>query len=313
MSSPYTIFLKPPHASRIRWGVGIGGCAALLVVIYAASGNAGSLDTAIGTTTVAELYQGAVYAYLDDKPIYASEIAERINGLSDADRRQLTSVSGSLKAFVDTILVDKLIVSEAAGLNLESTDTYARKMRAASEKIQRDLYVEMLIGRVAPPTETELGVYYRRHLTEYTRPAAVQMMYVLVGDLETANRVYREAKGGAVFHALQATWSITSDSITTLGVDNLPVEMHEQFATLAGDGIFMPYATTKGVYIFKQIASSPLQIMSLDEVRDTVRQAAHLEKVQAFLAAFREALTRDHSVRIVGSITQNAAPTPGGQ
>lgn len=99
---------------------------------------------------------------------------------------------------------------------------------------------------------------------------------------------------------------MTTDSVTALQIDNLPPEVHGQISNLTSDGIFMPYSTAKGVYIFKKLSTTPLQILPLDEVRDAVRQAAHREKVQSFLAAFVETLKRDHPIRVVGSIQQNA-------
>jgi len=279
----------------VKYCLSIGLTCLVMIAGSAISGNAESPDS-------------AVYAFVGDKPVYCSEIDERINELAPSQRQQLRTQPDSLQVFIDNVLTDRMVNDAAAGLKLETTDTYSRKLRAASDKILRDLYVEMLINQIARPTEAELGVYYRLHLADFTRPPTIQLTYVLVGDVATANRVYREAKAGAAFDALQTTWSITTDSVTALQVDNIPVEMHAQLANLANDGIFMPYITAKGVYVFKKISLTPLQIMSLDEVRDAVRQAAHREKVQLFLAAFLETLKRDHAVRVVGSIQQNAAP-----
>ena len=256
---------------------------------------------------------GAIYAFVNEKPVYTAEIIDRINELPLADRQRVVTQSGAAQAFVENVLVDKMITEAAAGLNIESTETYARRLRAAGDRILRELYVERLISRVAPPTEAELGAYYRLHLADFTRPATIQLTFVLVGDVATANRIYREVKGGAAFDALRTTWSITTDSVTILQVDNLPPEMHGQLAGLAADGIFLPYVTTRGVYIFKKLSTTPLRIMPLDEVRDAVRQAAHREKVQRFLAAFLETLKNQNPVRVVGSIQLNAPQLIGGQ
>lgn len=263
--------------------------------------------------TFASADTGAIYAFVNEKPVYTVEIIDRINELPHADRQRIMTQAGVAQAFVDNVLVDKMITEAAVGLNLESTETYARKLRAAGDKILRELYVARLIGQVAEPTGAELDAHYRLHLADFTSPATIHLTFILVGDVATANRIYREAKGGAAFDALRSTWSITTDSVTTLQIDNLPPEMHGQLAGLATDGIFMPYATAKGVYIFKKLSTAPLRIMPLDEVRDAVRQAAHREKVQTFLAAFLETLKRDNPVRVVGSIQLNAPQPIGGQ
>lgn len=167
------------------------------IVALSSSGNAAS-----GETSVIKPEQASVYAFVGEKPVHVTEVAERINELPALQRQQLTTQPAALKAYIDNVLVDRLITDAAMGLELEATEAYERKLRLARERILRELYIDKLSGQVPQPTEAELNSYYRLNLANFTRPASIRMKFVLVGDLAAANRIYREAKGGADFDAL---------------------------------------------------------------------------------------------------------------
>lgn len=286
----------------------------LLMLIMAVTAVAGCATTGgtVVSSSAPDPGRGQVYAYVNDQPVYAADIAAQLTTLPPYQRQQLERQPDKLQAFVEDFLTARLVADEARAQNLNASDTFQRKLREAEDQLLVEQLMQVLFARVAPPTDTEVQIYYRDNLVDFTRPAAVRLMFVVVGDSATADKVYQEAKGGASFAALQARYSTTPDSVTVLQVDNLPPALRAPVAALPVDGIMAPFPTTAtSIYVFKKLENIPLQLIPFAEARDTARQAAYRERVTLFMTAYLETLKRDHPFRVVGTIGQIAAGAGG--
>lgn len=275
----------------------------LTMALLAAAGCA-TTGGAVASPPPLDPARGPVYAYVNDQPVYAEEIAEQINTLPLYQRQQLLSQPERLQSAIDDYLTARLVADAARAAGLETGDTYQRKLRAAANELLVEQYMQMLFARVAPPTDTELQAYYRENLADFTRPAAVRVLFIQTEDSATADRVYREARGGANFAALQAKYSPGADSITVLQLDNLPPALRAPLVALPVDGVLPPFPTGQSIYVFQKQADIPMQIMPFAEVRDNVRQAAYRERVSLYITACLETMKRDHPFRVVGTLQQ---------
>jgi parvulin-like peptidyl-prolyl isomerase len=267
------------------------------------SAVAASTTTATVPATLA-VPGDTVYAYVGDAPVMVSEVVSRINALPPDDFRRLASQSNGLRDFIDQYLTVRLVVEQTQGLGIESTETYARRMKLAADQTLFDLYLRRLMEGVPPPTEAEMDVHYRLNLAAYSRPAMVTLKYVLLRpeQAELAAQIQREAVQGTDFDLLVRRFSIISDSVTTLAAPAIEAEIREAMVLLPVGGVFPPFTTAQGIYVFKKIAGEPARILSYAEVKESVRQALHREKVQSFVATYLETIKRDHPIRVVGNI-----------
>lgn len=281
------------------------GMLLMLVAVTAAIAGCATTGGAVASPPPLDPARGPVYAYVNDQPVYVGDIDAQINALPPYQRQQLSRQPEKLQAFVEDFLTARLVADEARAEGVDATDTFQRKLREAADQLLVEQYMQVLFTRVPPPTDTEVRIYYRDNLADFTRPAAMRLMFVLVGDSATADKVYREAQGGADFAVLQARYSSSPDSLTVLQVDNLPEALRAPLAALPVNGIMAPFPTTPtSIYVFKKMENIPLQLMPFEEVRETVRQAAYRERVTLFMTAFLEKLKSEHPFRILGTVEQ---------
>lgn len=275
-----------------------------LVLLAVLALCAGCATTGGNAGAAAAPENGPVYAYVNDQPVYAADIVAQINALPPYQRQQLLSQPERLQSFIDDFLTARLVADEARAAGLEASDTYQRKLRAAADELLVEQHMQMLFTRVVPPTDTEVLAYYHQNMADFTRPAAVRALFIQAADSATADRAYREAKGGADFAGLQAKYSTSSESLTVLQLDNLPPALREAFAALPVGGIMPPFPTGSSIYVFQKQAAIPMQLMTFTEVRDNARQAAYRERVSLYMTAYLETLKRDHPFRLVGTVQQ---------
>ncbi len=287
-------------------------CLMLLALLFT---GCAAVNGAVAADTAPDPDRGPVYAYVNDRPVYAADITAQINALPYYQRQQLSTQPGGIQAFVDDFLTARLVADEARAQGVESTDTYQRKLATAAEQILLETYMQVLINRVAAPNDSEVEAYYRLNIANFTRPAAVTLMFVQVADSATADRVYAEAQAGADFAALVARSSLAADSVTTLQEGNLPAGLRSTLAATPDSGICPPFATAPGtIYVFKKLSATPAAVVPVDEVRDSARQAAFREKVSLYMQVYLETLKRDHPFRIIGTVPPlaPAAARPAG-
>jgi parvulin-like peptidyl-prolyl isomerase len=272
----------------------------------AVSAVAASTTTATAPATPA-VPGDTVYAYVGDAPVMVSEVISRINALPPDEFQRIASQPDGIGNFINQYLTVRLVVAQTHGLGIEATETYARRMKLAADQTLFDLYLRRLMEGVPQPTEAEMDVHYRLNLAAYSRPATVTLKYVLLqaNQTELAAQIQREAVQGTDFDLLVRRFSIISDSVTTLAAPAIEAEIREAMVLLPVGGVFPPFTTAQGIYVFKKIAGEPARIQSYAEVKESVRQALHREKVQSFVATYLETIKRDHPIRVVGTVTND--------
>lgn len=276
----------------------------ILAAALLACAGCATTGGAIAAADTADAARGPVYAYVNDQPVYAADIVEQVNALPPYQRQQLLSQPERLQSFIDDFLTARLVADAAREAGMETSDTYQRKLRAAADELLVEQYMQLLFTRVAPPTDTEVAAYYHENINDFTRPAAVRAQFIQANDSATADKAYREARGGADFAALQAKYSTSDDSLTVLQLDNLPPGLRAAFAALPVNGILPPFPTGTSIYVFRKQEDIPLQLIPFSEIRDRARQAAYRERVSLYMTAYLENLKRERPFRVVGSVQQ---------
>lgn len=257
--------------------------------------------TTTGTAPAVTPADGEIYAYVADRPVYAAELQEALDALPPYQRQAIAAQPALREQFIDDYLTRCLVSQVAREQGVDRSDTFARRRATFEDDLLLELYMNGLIARVAPASDSDALAYYDTHRGDFSRPAAVRLEYVQTADTATADSVYAQARAGVPFALLQARHSLSGESETTLPVENLPAALREPLTALAVDGIMPPYATAPGtIYVFRKRADIPAESIPFAEVSDAVRKAAWREKVTLVVTVHLEQLKRDRPFRLVG-------------
>jgi len=186
------------------------------------------------------------------------------------------------------------VTGEQASADQEHLKTIVRYQLLLKELATRDIAV----------TEEEMKSYYSKHKKDYSKPARVHAMQIVVSSLKEANQVQKELRDGGNFNTIAKERSI--DQLTAanggdLGwvtfEDDLPENVLSTLDSLPPHTDSEPVETPLGYAIIRVIEREEAYEKSFEEVKDEVRREVALAKV-ASLDEIVERLRQSYRVEV---------------
>jgi len=181
--------------------------------------------------------------------------------------------------------LDKLIDDQLVGGRQAFVDWLAQagiSEQDVLDEIKRQLGTSMLVERVVEDvpevTAEDVRAAYDEHRDRMVTPEARQLLNIVVKTRSDAQRVVQEARSGADFADLAATWSLDGSTRTKGGdlglvtADQLePAYAEAAFHALRGS-VFGPVHTQYGWNVGKVAAVQPSQPLSFAKVEKVLAQ-----------------------------------------
>lgn len=259
-----------------------------------------------------------VAAVVNGEKIYVSEVEAQLKELKSQYKGMFEGSKGKeteevLKGqILDSLIEEKLILQEAEKQKIKITtkeveakfdqirgmfktsqefrETLKKQgwsEKSLKEKIRHQLLVEKIIDKITKNvkiTDSEIKTYYEGNKDRFKEPAQVKASHILLKTKSEAEKVLKEAKGGADFASLAKKYSI--DAATKEKSGDLGWKAKEQFVPefanvafkLKPGEISEVVKTQFGYHIIKVGEKKEAREKSFEEVRDEIRKILLDEK-----------------------------------
>ena len=184
-------------------------------------------------------------------------------------------------------------------------------------KLLRDqIIIDKAVGKNVKVSDAQIQAYFTKNHAAFDKPAQAQARHILVADLNTAQKVEADLKGGANFATEAQKYSIDPGSKDKGG--ELGNIRHGQMVPAFDAAVFSlpvnvisaPVKSPYGYHIIQVESRDPGQKATLantkDKIADMLRQQQEAPLIQPFLAD----LTAKASIQISDPRFQAAFPTP---
>ncbi len=257
-------------------------------------------------------------AIVGNQKLSVEEYVQRIENAPPAYRKYLSSPQGQ-KQFMDLIIREKVVMSEAkkAGIggtkefkdNLSSFEREIKKRLADfKENLLMELYLKKLHEQELNPTDADIKNYYEKNKNDFKKPVEMSVSHILLLDEKTANEVYGKLKAGESFEKLAAAHSIDPTSAQrggTLGSvrkGELAPELESAALNLRLGAYSGVVKSDFGYHIIKKNSEKLLPEITFDDAQELIRRLIMKNKfdswVKGVLAKSRVDVKKDVLERI---------------
>jgi foldase protein PrsA len=188
---------------------------------------------------------------------------------------------------------EKVIERDLAYLTSMQGPLTEEELANEKEKWKEELLyryqLEFLLTEDISISEDEIESYYNGYQNQYNFTAAMQLSHILVSDMETAEKVYRELEEGANFELLAREYSLDDETKNNggyLGFINLnsqffPSGYEEVADELEEHSYSEPFAADNGIAIIYLHQTLPEIEFSYEEIKPYVENelAMHEENI----------------------------------
>ena len=170
------------------------------------------------------------------------------------------------------------------------------------QELERGLLVEKVMRQAVDVrigvSEAEIENYYREHQDEFNRPDQVRARQIVVGSQEEGERILALLQQGRPFPAVAKEFSLSPDAeqggdLGFFARGEMPPEFDKVVFTLATGRISDLVRSEYGYHIFLVEERRPAQRLSLDQVREKIRDGLLADRQeQAYQSWLQELRSR---------------------
>lgn len=228
-------------------------------------------------------------------------LGARLQELPEQYRAQYSTPEGR-KQLLDRLIEEKVWLKDADANGVTSRPELLRQIEAQKRDLLIRTWVNEVMAKNAPPSDSEAKVYYQEHQDEWKTPANVTLRHIQLRTEADAKRVLALARAkGADWNKLVKTWS--ADTLTKSNGGSLGTAtreggfaglgpqpaLAESAMALGTGGIGGPWKTDKGWHVVKVDNVHPENVRDFEQVRSFIVRQLGQERSQRF---YQEQLTR---------------------
>ena len=289
--------------SRVRLLVWTMVFAALTVgaVVSAAPKKSSSKSTKSSKATKPANDSDAVLVRIGSEVITPRDMAARLNELPEQYRAQYSTPEGR-KQLLDRLVEEKVWMKDADANGVTKRPDILAQIEAQKRDLLIRTWVNEVMAKNAPPSDSEAMAYYQSHMDEWKTPANVTLRHIQLKSQSEAKKVLGLAR------AKNANWDklakqYSADTLTKANGGSLGTATREggfaglgpqpalaESAMALGAGkIGGPWQTSVGWHVVKVESVRPESVREFDQVRSFIVRQISQEKTQRY---YREQLDR---------------------
>ena len=229
------------------------------------------------------------------------QMGDRLLELPEQYRAQYSTPDGR-KKLLDRIIEEKVWIRDADANGVSKRPDLMRQMEAQKRDLLIRTWVNEVMAKNAPPSDSEAKVYYDTHQDEWKTPANVTLRHIQLKTQADAKRVIALARAkGADWDKLVKQY--TADTLTKanggslgtatreggfIGLGAQPALADSAMALGAGK-IGGPWQTDKGWHVVKVETVHAESVRDFDQVRSFIVRQLGQERTQGY---YQDQLTR---------------------
>jgi peptidyl-prolyl cis-trans isomerase C len=222
------------------------------------------------------------------------DLADRLLELPEQYRAQYSTPDGKQK-LLDRMVEERIWIRDADANGVSKRPDVLRQIEASKRDLLIRTWVNEVMAKNAPPSDSEAKIYYDAHKDEWKTPANVTIKHIQLKTQADAKRVLALAKvKGADWDKLVKQYS--ADTLTKVNGGSLGTATREggfvglgvqaalvDSAMALGAGkIGGPWKTDKGWHVVKVESVHPETVRSFDEVRSFIIRQIGQERTQTY-------------------------------
>ena len=222
------------------------------------------------------------------------DLANRLQELPEQYRAQYSTPEGKQK-LLDRLVEEKVWMRDADANGVTKRPDVIRQIEASRRDLLIRTWVNEVMAKNAPPSDSEAKIYYEAHKDEWKTPANVTLRHIQSKTQADAKRVLGLARvKGADWDKLVKQYSAdtltkaTGGSLGTATRDGGFVGLGVQTALVdsamaLGEGkIGGPWKTDKGWHVVKVESVHPESVRDFDQVRSFIVRQMGQERTQTY-------------------------------
>jgi parvulin-like peptidyl-prolyl isomerase len=236
----------------------------------------------------------AVLVKIGNDTITPRELASRLQELPEQYRAQYATPEGKQK-LLDRLVEEKIWIRDADANGVTKRPDVIRQIEASRRDLLIRTWVNEVMAKNAPPSDSEAMVYYEAHKEEWKTPANVTLKHIQLKTQADAKRVLGLAKAkGADWDKLAKQYSAdtltkaTGGSLGTatreggfIGLGVQPAFVDSAMALGTGK-IGGPWKTDKGWHVVKVESVHEESVRDFDQVRSFIVRQMSQERTQSY-------------------------------
>jgi len=229
------------------------------------------------------------------------DLANRLQELPEQYRAQYTTPDGKQK-LLDRLVEEKVWMRDADANGVTKRPDVIRQIEASKRDLLIRTWVNEVMAKNAPPSDSEAKVYYDAHKDEWRTPANVTLKHIQLKTQADAKRVLGLAKAkGADWDKLVKQYS--ADTLTKVNGGSLgtatrdggfvglgvQVALVDSAMALGAGKIGGPWKTDRGWHVVKVESVREESIRDFDQVRSFIVRQIGQERTQTY---YQDQVTR---------------------
>jgi peptidyl-prolyl cis-trans isomerase C len=236
----------------------------------------------------------AVLVRIGSETITPRDLADRLQELPDQYRAQYSTPEGKQK-LLDRLVEEKVWMRDADANGVTKRPDVIRQIEASKRDLLIRTWVNEVMAKNAPPSDSEAKIYYEAHKDEWKTPANVTIKHIQLKTQTEAKRVLGLAKAkGADWDKLVKAWS--ADTLTKktggalgtatrdggfIGLGVQPALVDSAIALGTGN-IGGPFKTDHGWHVVKVESVRGESVRDFDQVRSFIIRQMGQERTQTY-------------------------------
>jgi hypothetical protein len=300
--------------------------------VKAAHGHKGhAMHTAVTQPGAGEVDASPIVARMGDVALHAHAVEKLVAGLSPADRAALAKDPKILTRVLAGALANRFLLNEALGKHWEEQPAVA----AALERLRDNAIIQSYLASVAAaptdfPTEADIETAYEVNKSALVAPVQYDVAQIFVAskdgaDQETESKAREKIlslarqlrQAGANFAAIARanseakTTAARGGEIGWLSEAQLRPEIKAHVLGLKKGGVSEPIRLDDGWQILKLLDVKPAGTVTLDQVREALKQRLRQQRASELQRAYIGALIKANPISIDADALKNIGGASG--
>jgi len=259
---------------------------------------------------------GKVLATIEDQKITWQEFNKELDKIPMNMKKLVASQSGK-KNYLDRLIANKLLLREVSKEKIENDKEFQERFNDIKEQLLIEALLKKKITAQTQMSEDDLKKYYEEHKEDFKKDREINTRHILLKTEEEAKQVQAKLQKGEDFTELAKKYSIDPNVRQTGGEigfqpkGSLIPEFENAAHKLTKVGQVSGIVKTQfGYHIIRLEGVKPPSYVSLEEVKDFIKQKNAQEKQKEVLEKYLEELKKNSKITINETLLKEEKAEP---
>lgn len=261
-----------------------------------------------------------VLATVNGENITEADLQVELAGKPDNFLKIATTPEGK-KMLTERMIERKLLMQTAKKEGIAENPEIEKRLNAYKDRLIIEELRKKIMASPAPATDQQIEAYYNEHKSQYSTPEMARVRRIIMGDKESADKIYKELKaapgkfeeiakqssqdeltknrGGDMGFAMKSSDAqarMRSADPGSLQKNSIPDELASKVFGMKKDEVSPVMEYQGKYYIFQFLEKRPGEDKSFDQVKEQIKRTMEYEGTQSKWKEYVEGLKRNAQI-----------------